>query len=240
MTRKKKVTIAFAVIFAILLLALGIYLAIYFVGKNNRQDEDKEKNFSLQIYVDDQCETYNFSSKDEQSKYLEDYLPKNINEENSCGWFSDSEFTQPIIELPNILRSDLSIYTKKATLDCLNLEFNEEKHCYSVSQVIYQNKRDIVIPLSCSGSIEGLGAVCLIEDNAFLGANQTYSITMPYTIMEIGIHVFANCYNLQSNNMPDSYIYSLRSIGDGVFSGCDSLKNIKLSNNLSSLGEGAF
>ena len=66
------------------------------------------------------------------------------------------------------------------------------------------------------------------------------AVTLPEGLLDIGIHTFYNCYNLQSIIIPGS----VTQIGESAFKGCTNLANIKLefppANGEMVIGQNAF
>ena len=89
----------------------------------------------------------------------------------------------------------------------------------------YNQIKELVIPDSVTN----------IGDFVF-GSNQIEELTIPDKVTNIGMWAFAFNKNIKSLIIPDS----VTTIGDHAFSSCDALEKIKLSQNLTSVGKGAF
>ena len=83
--------------------------------------------------------------------------------------------------------------------------------------------------------IEGK-AVTQILAQAFEGAANLKSISMPDSITVIGDYAFYNCTNLESITMPAK----LKTIGQEAFHSCDSLTSVTIPEGVKSIGQWAF
>ena len=78
----------------------------------------------------------------------------------------------------------------------------------------------------------------LCDDKGHTGyyADDLTSITIPESVIEIGISAFKNCKSLKKMILPNS----LKHIADNTFFGCDSLKEVSFPDSLESIGRSAF
>lgn len=101
--------------------------------------------------------------------------------------------------------------------------------------------------------------VTSVEDSAFEGCKNLTSISLPESIVSLGVRAFTDCSELTSISLPESivslgdYVFfecskltsielpkSVISLGVFAFWGCSSLKNVKLSPSLKEIPEGCF
>ena len=124
---------------------------------------------------------------------------------------------------------------KTATIDKISQELkfqlNEDGQSYSVYSNFEPNDTNIVIP----DSFEGL-PVTRIRDFAFNGNNVIESITIPDSVISIGIYAFSNCTNLKNVSMGNSVM----NIEDYAFSVCTSLASITIPASVTNIGVWAF
>ena len=82
----------------------------------------------------------------------------------------------------------------------------------------------------------------VIGSDVFSGCTALKEVSIPYGVTEIGNRAFKNCTSLPSISIPDSVtnarIWTLE--WSGVFSGCTSLANVKLSANMTRIGNSMF
>ena len=74
-----------------------------------------------------------------------------------------------------------------------------------------------------------------INNYAFYGWS-SISITIPNSVKSIGDGAFSGCYSLTSITIPNS----VTSIGWGAFAGCSSLTSVTIPNSITSIGDRAF
>lgn len=89
----------------------------------------------------------------------------------------------------------------------------------------------VVIPAEIDGY-----KVTSIANNAFQGATEITSVTIPNGVTSIGSMAFAGCTALETVNIPSS----VTSIEGLAFTGCSSLKDVDIPNSVTSIGGGAF
>ena len=89
----------------------------------------------------------------------------------------------------------------------------------------------------CTGiqSITVPKSVVTIADNAFMGCDAS-EITLPDTVVKLGIGVFHNCKQLQKVSLPEG----LKSIPIGSFLNCTSLSSVLLPSSVKTIEEQAF
>ena len=87
-------------------------------------------------------------------------------------------------------------------------------------------------------TINFLGIVESIGDNAFKNCYELTSFIAPIDLISIGDNAFENCYSLQHVDLRQAY--ALETIGDYAFSGCGGIENIVIPNTVTSIGKGAF
>ena len=85
------------------------------------------------------------------------------------------------------------------------------------------------------GAINGL-PVTAIGPQAFYGASNVTSVTIPNSVADIGENAFNLCSGLTSITIPGS----VASIEEDAFSQCSSLASVSLTNGLTGIGIGAF
>lgn len=90
---------------------------------------------------------------------------------------------------------------------------------------------DFLIP----GTIEGY-PVTKIADSAFMGCREIKSISIPDSVIEIGMGAFADCEGLETVVISDG----VAKICDSTFQGCTGLKNVTIGSNVTEIGFSAF
>ena len=113
----------------------------------------------------------------------------------------------------------------------LKFQLNEDGKSYSVYSNYKPNDTSIVIP----DRFEGL-PVTRIRDFAFNGNKVIESITIPDSVISIGIYAFSNCTNLKNISMGNS----VTNIEDYAFSVCTSLTSITIPASVTNIGVWAF
>ena len=76
----------------------------------------------------------------------------------------------------------------------------------------------------------------LIASNAFERCDSLSSVTIPNSVISIGIGAFNDCSSLTSVTIPNS----VTSIGISAFDGCSSLTSVTIPNSVTSIGNNAF
>ena len=94
---------------------------------------------------------------------------------------------------------------------------------------------DIVIPESVEMTNNTYTVIGIGED-AFYGAHDITSITIPNSVTSIGSSAFSDCSGLTSITIPNS----VTSIGKFAFFSCSGLTSITIPNSVTSIGEDAF
>ena len=102
----------------------------------------------------------------------------------------------------------------------------------SITGVDTENTTDYVIP----SVIDGF-TVNSIEKFAFRDNATMTSITIPDTVRVIGDQAFVSATSLESVNLPENYSGAL---GDSMFWGCESLRDIAIPSGVTSIGSWAF
>ncbi|MBE7076738.1 MAG: leucine-rich repeat domain-containing protein [Clostridiales bacterium] len=158
---------------------------------------------------------------------------KNINR-NSCGLYLDENMTIPLEENIYDLPEGTKLYTKKATLDKLQIEATGGICSIMGSD---QVTGEVVIPKTYYDEESGEEIpVTRIESEAF---DETYleSLITPDGLLEIGADALKNCPNVTYVKIPDT----LTTLGSGAFFGCTKLESIDLSGTtLTSVASSAF
>lgn len=110
------------------------------------------------------------------------------------------------------------------------------KYC-SVDGVLYnKDKTELVaFPAGREGEYTILEGVKTVANAAFLG-RKISKINLPLGIKELDYYSFADCDLLEAVIMPDSITY----IGGYAFSGCENLKDVKISNGIETLDMNVF
>lgn len=93
---------------------------------------------------------------------------------------------------------------------------------------------DVVIPYKCTIDNETY-IVTALSNSAFVNAGLN-DVTLPNSIINIGLRAFASCDILTSINIPDNVTY----IGKGAFHSCQSLNFITIPDSVTEIGENAF
>lgn len=75
-----------------------------------------------------------------------------------------------------------------------------------------------------------------IRNNAFLGYTNLNHVTLPDSLVTIGVSAFSGCTNLHHVTLPNSLV----TIGESAFSGCERLRSILLPPSLQKIGKNAF
>lgn len=90
---------------------------------------------------------------------------------------------------------------------------------------------------ACKGAVTIPKSVTRIGDRAFSGGRDLISVDIPSSVTEIGTGAFWECRNLETVKMTDS----VKSLGNGfAFCRCTKLKNITLSNSLTTIPDNTF
>ena len=118
----------------------------------------------------------------------------------------------------------------------------------------------------CSGltSVTIPNGVTNIEDYAFFDCHELRSVTIPTSVMSIGYHAFGGCDDVTSVTIPDRFVaastrirgsvfmgaiesitdvtilFAEGRVCDGAFCGCYRLKNVTITEGVTSIGEYAF
>lgn len=117
-------------------------------------------------------------------------------------------------------------YTREELADAVE---DEQRACYS-----RDGKRLFSGPIGTSYIIkEGTEVIC---DEAFDGAQELTSITIPSSVKAIGVGAFEFCSGLTSISLP----FGLKSIGGGAFSTCFGLRSLEIPSSVTSIGLDAF
>lgn len=83
---------------------------------------------------------------------------------------------------------------------------------------------------------EGTVTISVDESSSYYDKAELTGVTLPDSLVSIGMYAFANCDNLQSINFPEG----LRFIGYSAFGGCDALKSVSLPSSIEYLGALCF
>lgn len=141
----------------------------------------------------------------------------------------------------------------------INVSENNTKYC-SVDGVLFsKDKTELVAyPKRKGNEYQIPNGVTRIGNSAFDFRNNLTKVDIPESVTEIGNYAFSNCCSLERIDIPNGVAkigeYAFRScsmlteisipnvtvIEDGIFLGCELLKNIKMSNNITSIGYEAF
>lgn len=92
------------------------------------------------------------------------------------------------------------------------------------------NSTSITLPADYKGSTYRIG------EQAFIGATQLLSVTLPGSVVEIGKSAFDGCAGLSSMTIPNS----VTKIEEKAFNGCSNITTISFGENLSQLGANAL
>lgn len=130
--------------------------------------------------------------------------------------------------------TECTAFYKRAIEISKNIEYNDIK-CNKDGFIFYSKGEDCVLlghtkARSLSGEIvlpdnfEG-NNYSIIQD-AFYGANEITSVTIPDGVIAIGDGAFYYCYRLKKINVP----VSVKKIGANAFFGCQALNSIEIAN----------
>lgn len=165
------------------------------------------------------------------------------------------------IDFSTPITSDMTIYTKMATLDVLTfsaesgtLPGQEQETTLYIAQITSFDKEEIVVPLTHDGNVVNtlLGAqnengndnttlehIYLSKDIFYLAGyfnNLTALKTINLENIQILYGIFANCISLTEVNLQNIQV-----IRNNAFSGCENLDiDFSTLTNLQSIGENAF
>ena len=217
----------------------------------------------LNLVVDGETTSYSVVKNSNASSKVA-LLRGDVNENNSIGWYLDSEYTIPLTG-DTLITSDMILYTRMATLDKIVItngmvkasstsisgEVLLPKSVTSIADYAFSNcttLTSIVIPASvisigqyafngCTASITFAedSQLTSIGQSAFSGCKGA-SIEIPASVTIIGMSAFNGCTNLTSIVIPAS----VTSIGQSTFSGCASLTSIVIPAGVTSIGQSAF
>lgn len=127
-----------------------------------------------------------------------------------------------------------TVYFNGSLLEWLNstitgnllYQFERDNHFYiKKSEIEWEEVKELVIP----------GGVTSIESYKFYGFNHITSLTLPQTVLTIGMYAFAGCKFNHALNLR-----FITTIEQRAFSGCDELTSIILGSNLVSIGSSAL
>ena len=150
-----------------------------------------------------------------------------LSDEEICGWFLDSNLTQPVDSNSVLSEGVVELYTKKATLT--QLSFTESENGYVASPITEKIRSgDILIVPKLYNGIE------VVKVSGFEGID-VKEVVLPSSITSIEENAFKNCKLLEKINL----IY-VKNIGVSAFEGCTALKTITLPASLTTIQEKAF
>ena len=157
---------------------------------------------------------------------------------------------------PSSSKRSSSRTTEQTSIDpitLLNFELNEDGQSYSVTP-----KGDVIRDITIPSTYNGL-PVSSIPDYSFGLCRSMKKITMPDSIVSIGVQAFMGCVSLEEINFsnsltsfPDRMCFGCRSltsvnipsgvatIGENAFERCSSIKEVNFPNTLTSIGKEAF
>lgn len=203
----------------------------------------------------------------EEGTKLSEVLSQNfgeITEFNSCGWFADENYTY-VADLEQEIISDISIYTRKATLinkqgqEMIGFISNDDGTCSAIG-VGNITTGEIVLPIkSPDGDVVTSVAEEAFDEDSELSYFVT-SLTLPTSITHLKEHSFYDMYNLEFVNFPNtltelpSWLFesswnciekiilpeTITKLGSGTFAQCYNLTEIKLPANLEIIDEYLF
>ena len=136
-----------------------------------------------------------------------------------------------------LLMSSVSAWADDFTIGNLKYTITDaEKHEVSVGKISNDNdpEGDLVIPAEVEN--EGVKyAVRTIDEYAFIGCRGLTSVTIPNSVISIGVMAFERCSGLTTVTIPES----VTSIGYDAFSNCHGLTSIIIPNSVTSIGSNA-
>lgn len=151
----------------------------------------------------------------EENQTVVNIIPTSLNSNNICGWYADSQLTQPVNSLDFTITSSVTYFTKKATLSNNVFEFilNNDGNSYSVRRNAFSlYTTELVVPLTYNNKpvtkwlrdtvSANLGATKITElyltenitdiaDYAFQ-YNRLTTITLPSSLINIGDYILDN------------------------------------------------
>lgn len=155
------------------------------------------------------------------------------NEEYTCGFYLDEKLTQPL-DATTTITSNMTLYTKIATLDKLAFTKSDDETYYEVEAINDEIEGEVVLPVKYNGidvtSIKGPVADDYgnVSSGGFANAVDMTSIVMHNGILSIGEMVFKNCTSIENIYFFDS----LQSIGSDCFYNCNNLKELNIPSNV--------
>ena len=126
----------------------------------------------------------------------------------------------------NVQENDEIEDSKKSFSVGLNYGLDSDTQSYHVVGIGTCTDTDIVIPSSYNGL-----PVTEISGRAFIMCKNLTSVTIPDTVVSIGINAFYGCENLTSIVIPDSVTF----ISSGAFAGC--ARAFEIENGVSYIGK---
>jgi hypothetical protein len=149
------------------------------------------------------------------------------------------------MEIPSTVTYIEGNFNGLSTLEWIDVD-PSNKHLCSVDGVMYDINlvRIITYPLSKPDvTFDMPDTVTTVSEFCFAGSDNLESITMSNNIVLIERYAFDMCTSLEKinydgtiNKLPDT----LRIIGEGAFSNCEKLTNVKLPESLIVIGDSAF
>lgn len=162
----------------------------------------------------------------EYGQTLSEKIPS-VTSENSLGWYADEEMTENV-DFSTPITSDMTLYTKMATLDVLTfteypstLPGQEQEETYAIAQITSFDKEEIVVPLTYNG----VAVITLEGSDNSIESDNTILENIYFSKDIIGVGGYFNRLTaLKSFDFSNVTV-----IDGGNFSGCISLTNIDLS-----------
>lgn len=147
----------------------------------------------------------------------------NTKEAGICRYCGTAFITEKVITNYNI--------TNNITASVVNI-YNESK-----IEEFETEGRKLIVYKGASEEVHIPEYITEIGDDAFRDNKKIKKVILPDSVKTIGMRAFLECENLEEIELPDS-IWSLS--GYGIFSGCKSLKKVRIPSNVGVIGQSMF
>ncbi len=149
------------------------------------------------------------------------------------GWYSDPTLQESTkISFPYTPTANVTLYAKWSVnfTEGLQLTLQTTTNTYAVTG--YTGTESVII---IPAEYKGLD-VTAINARAFEGNTMITDVTIPNSVITIGLGAFSECYNIETVDMSDQ----LQILGASAFSNCTKLVSVDLPNTLINIGGEAF
>ena len=148
-------------------------------------------------------------------------------------WYTDESLQESTrVSFPFTPSSNVTLYAKWSVDFTEGLQFTLQASTNTYSVTGYTGTEStVVIPATYKGL-----DVTAINTRAFAGNSTITEVTIPNSVISIGLGAFSECYNLVSVDMSEQ----LQLLGASAFSNCIKLETVDLPDTLQNIGGEAF